>query len=132
MMVSFSKPNSQYFQESATSKVQVTFEQFSGFCFQSQFHVFGRNNIISAKRLIFNGNRQKRMVFKVFGRNNLLSDESVLSEFHQSEKMKRHVISFHFTPNRINMLSSEYISHNSSNGWTYMSSVIEISKHLYY
>jgi hypothetical protein len=45
MLVSFSKPNSQYLQESATSEVQVSLGQFSGFCFQSQFHVFGRNNL---------------------------------------------------------------------------------------
>jgi hypothetical protein len=52
MLVSVPKLNSLYLQESATSKVEVSWRELGVFCKLSHLQVFGRTNI-SAEKIIF-------------------------------------------------------------------------------
>jgi hypothetical protein len=70
MLVSVPKLNSLYLQESATSKVEVSWRELGVFCKLSHLQVFGRTNI-SAKKIIFwlkdvfNGNRKNKWTFNL-------------------------------------------------------------------
>jgi hypothetical protein len=85
MLVSIPKLNSEYLQESATSKVQVSWREFTVSCKQSHLQVFGQN-ILSAKKYFLTESVKN----KPFGRNMLTTGKKFIrykNEVHRKKKV---------------------------------------------